>query len=175
MGQADRLSGMTLWCIKQCRVFLERAVAGPHARARAPDSVWGGTPSPGAASTSSVSSCRARARGGLSCKSKDLNGSFMRVLDFPNLDRSEERMASPAGPLVAAFDVVRRTSTAHASAVDALERAFAAQMARTGVVGEGLKTPRSRRRRRRGRCSKRVTPRLCSRRTATRSRTTARP
>jgi hypothetical protein len=33
--------------------------------------------------------------------------------------------------LSAAFDVVRRTSTAHASAIDALERAFQAEMVRS--------------------------------------------
>jgi hypothetical protein len=38
-------------------------------------------------------------------------------------------MAS-SGNLTAAFDVVRRTSNAHASAIDALERAFHAERVR---------------------------------------------
>jgi hypothetical protein len=38
-------------------------------------------------------------------------------------------MAS-SGNLTSTFDVVRRTSNAHASAIDALERAFQAEMVR---------------------------------------------
>jgi hypothetical protein len=75
-------------------------------------------------------------------------------------------MAASSGPLTCAIDVVRRTNAAHASALDALERAFHADMVpnqRLACAEDPVLPTRSIRRR------------YCARAASKRSKMTARP